>query len=149
VTVAAVVRALVDTAAAEWREGREAPAVPATLIRLASWKAALCGVEAELLDPLRMTPVSARRALRELFRHIADSAEDAGDGALVRAGLTAILERGTGAAVQRREFARRGDPRDVVRAAVGTQRAAGIAARPPGGLAGAGASQPVPELAAG
>ena len=117
-TIAAVARALVDTAAGEWQRGLTPPDAPATLIRLASWKAALCGVGGELLHPVRMRPVSAREAVRELFLHIADSAEEAGDADLVRHGLSRILTRGTGSTAQRHAFARRGDPADVVREAV-------------------------------
>jgi carboxylate-amine ligase len=127
-TIAAVVRALVDTAAQEWQSGLTAPDVPATLIRLASWKAALCGVGGELLHPVWMRPVSARTAIRELYLHIADSADDTGDGETIRQGLSAILMRGTGSTVQRSALARRGDPCDVVRAALsraGTATAGG------------------------
>ncbi|MFP3464642.1 glutamate--cysteine ligase [Leifsonia sp. SIMBA_070] len=129
VTIAAVVRALVETAAREWQAGLKPCDVPATLIRLASWKAALCGVGAELLHPVRMRPVPAREAVRELFLHIADSADDAGDGEVVRSGLSTILARRTGSTMQRRAFARSGDPGDVVREALRVhQRSSGSVA---------------------
>jgi carboxylate-amine ligase len=124
VTLAAVARALVDTAAREWQAGLTPFDVPAAIIRLASWKAALSGVGEDLLHPVRMRPVPAREAVRELFRHIVDSAEDAGDGEVVRRGLGTILERGTGSTIQHRAFFRSGDPCDVVREALRVSRAA-------------------------
>lgn len=134
VTIAAVVRALVDTASTEWQAGLRPPDVPATLIRLASWKAALCGVGRQLLHPVWMRPVPAREAVRELFLHVADSADDAGDGDTIRHGLTDILARGSGSAAQRRAFARTGDPCDVVREAVRVFTGEGIRATVPPAL---------------
>jgi carboxylate-amine ligase len=75
-------------------------------------------VDAELLDPVRMVPVPAAEAVHSLQRHIADSAETAGDETLIGRGLAAILARGTGSTVQRRALLRRGDPCDVVAEAV-------------------------------
>ena len=54
--IAALVRALVECAAQQWRAGTGAPRLSAAQLRLAAWKASESGVEGALLHPLLNTP---------------------------------------------------------------------------------------------
>jgi carboxylate-amine ligase len=54
----------------------------------------------------------------DLLEHVGAALDDAGDGERVRAGVAAVLERGPGAALQRRVHRGSGDLAAVVRAAV-------------------------------
>lgn len=119
VTIAAVVRGLVETASREWRAAIEPDPVDASVLRLATWRSALSGLRGELVDPITLRPARADGVIRSLYRHIADAVEDAGDGETVRRGLSDIVRRGTGSTAQRTSLARRGDPADVVRDAIG------------------------------
>ena len=53
--VAALVRALVETAARDWRAGTAAPAVATSVLRLATWRAGRSGLDGDLLDPVHGT----------------------------------------------------------------------------------------------
>ena len=118
VLVAALARALVDTAAREWREGVAPPSVPVTLVRLAAWRAARGGLDDVLLDPSDLRPRPAREVVVALVRHVRPALEGSGDAALVDALLADLLYRGTGARRQREVLARSGRLADVVRDAV-------------------------------
>src|SRR5450830_452884 len=48
--IAVLVRALVETASREWRDGVEPAPVPTVLLRMAAWQASNCGLSGELLD---------------------------------------------------------------------------------------------------
>jgi carboxylate-amine ligase len=101
-TVAALIRALVDTAAAEWRQGVEPLHVSTTELRLAGWQAALGGVRGLLIDPTSGCPAPAEVVLDRLLGLVAPALTANGDDGLVAAGVSAILEGGTGADLQRR-----------------------------------------------
>lgn len=113
--IAALVRALVDRAAADWRAGVPAPEDPEALLRLAGWQAALRGVHGPLVDPATGRLDAGTRVLARLLDHVAPALERNGDDDLMRAAIGSILEDGTGADVQR---AAGPEPVDVVRAAV-------------------------------
>ena len=117
-TVAALVRAMVDTAAAEWRAGERAPDVPTALLRLASWHSALCGVRGTLVDPVRGVQDPAVAVIGRLLDRVLPALQANGDDRLVLDGLGSIVTDGTGADAQRRAY--RGPKRlgDVVRMAV-------------------------------
>jgi glutamate---cysteine ligase / carboxylate-amine ligase len=112
--VAALCRALVETAANEWAAGKPAPAAPTALLRLAMWQAGHDGVDGCLLDPLTGRPRPAREVLTALVGHVGPALEQAGDLRLVEERLGAVLERGTGARTQRRVRERGGELADVV-----------------------------------
>jgi carboxylate-amine ligase len=114
--IAAIVRALVDTAAEEWRCGVPAPDEPEALLRLASWQAALRGVHGPLVDPSTWEQSTSGTVIARMLAHIMPALERTGDERLVLAVMGTILEDGTGADVQR--AAAGPDLADAVRAAV-------------------------------
>lgn len=95
VLVAALCRALVDTAAAALVTGEPPLSAPTSLLRLAGWRAGREGVGGRLLDP--------RTALRAT-----------GDETLVERRLEHVLARGNGAVRQRAVLERTGRLGDVV-----------------------------------
>ena len=100
--VAALVRALVETAVRQWRAGEPAPPVETSVLRLATWRAGRSGLEGDLLDPVHGTPLPARQVLAELIVHAGEALADSGDGPAVADLLETVLDRGTGAVHQRR-----------------------------------------------
>ena len=114
VLLAALSRALVDTAAEEWRDGRPAADVPSSMLRLASWQAARCGVDADLLDPHTMRPVPAADVLGGLVDHVRPALRAAGDEVLVEKQLALVLAEGNGARRQRDVLEKTGSMVDVV-----------------------------------
>jgi carboxylate-amine ligase len=102
VTVAGLVRGLVETAAREARTGTPPPAVPAQLVRLAAWRAGRSGVSGDLVDPRTGRPAPAAQVVTALLEHVRPALADAGDERRVADGVAAILHRGTGADLQRR-----------------------------------------------
>ncbi|MGY1784480.1 carboxylate-amine ligase [Geodermatophilus sp. SYSU D00698] len=118
VTHAGLVRALVDTAAREWRAGVPAPRVRSELLRVAAWRAGRSGTTADLVHPRTGTPAPAADVVAALLEHVGPALAAGGDRQRVTDGVAAILERGTGADLQRRVHADTGDLTAVVRAAV-------------------------------
>lgn len=118
VAIAAVVRALVETAARQWRAGRCAPQVSADHLRLAAWRASRSGVEGELVHPLQLTPCTAEEAVQALLAHIGPALRDYGDDAWVRKELGRILTDGTGSRRQREVMKGSGSRKAVVADAV-------------------------------
>ena len=119
VTLAGLVRALVETAAREARAGTPPPAVPAQLVRLAAWRAGRSGVTGDLVHPCTGRPAPAAEVVGALLEHVRPALADAGDETRVSDGVAAILRRGTGAELQRRIHRETGgDLTAVVRAAV-------------------------------
>lgn len=113
--LAGLARGLVQTAATSWRAGEAAPAVPASVLRLARWRASHSGLGHDLLDPLTMRPRPAAEVVEQLFAHVRDALADSGDEEHVRGLLDAVLARGNGATRQRQTYARSGDLAEVVR----------------------------------
>ncbi|MFG3497108.1 glutamate--cysteine ligase [Streptomyces sp. NPDC047928] len=114
VLVATLVRALVDTAARQWRAGEPPAPHGVGLLRAAAWRAGRSGLEDELIHPLTMRPAPAERVVRALFAHVETALDDNGDLAYARKGLDDLLSGGNGAAVQRRLLRRHGSLRAVV-----------------------------------
>jgi len=114
VLLAALARALVETAVREWRADVAPDPTRLELLRLASWRAARSAVDGVLLDPASWRPTPAADVLGRLVAHVTPALEDAGDLARVRELLAAVLARGTGARAQRAA----GDPRAAVALAV-------------------------------
>lgn len=112
VLLAALCRALVDTAARE-------PAIdpPVALLRAAAWRASRYGLGGDLLDLVDGTLRPATHLLDRLVDVLTPALRRTGDEDTVRRGIDRVLRRGTGADLQRVDLARRGRPSDVVRAA--------------------------------
>jgi carboxylate-amine ligase len=117
VLIAALTRALVDTAAREWRAGIPASDIDTTVLRLAAWRASRSGVEGELVHPRDGRPVPASVAVETLLDHLATALAASGDEASVERRLDHVLTHGTGATWQRATAARTGDLADMVRRA--------------------------------
>lgn len=116
--VAALCRALVDTAAAAATRSDPVPQMPTSLLRLAVWRAGHDGVGGQLVDPLSWRPRPWIDVLRDLVGHVRDSLEEFGDMARVEAGIDRLAQVGTGATAQRRTFDKTGQLLDVVVEAV-------------------------------
>ncbi len=114
VLVAALCRALVETAAREWAAGTPAPAVPTAVLRLAMWQAGHDGVDGTLLDPGTGRPRPAADVLGALVKEVRPALKQSGDLDLVEHRLDEVLARGTGARVQRAVLDGGGDLPDVV-----------------------------------
>ncbi|MEU9241553.1 glutamate--cysteine ligase [Streptomyces shenzhenensis] len=114
VLVATLARALVETAAREWRAGREPVDHGVTLHRLAAWRAARSGLDGELLDPGTLRPRAAPAVLDALLAHTRDALAGSGDLAAVEEAVERLLGRGNGAVEQRELLAGTGSLREVV-----------------------------------
>jgi glutamate---cysteine ligase / carboxylate-amine ligase len=101
VLLAALVRALVETAVRAARADTAADPVRLELLRLAGWRAGRSGLDGTLLDPGSWRPVPAADVLGRLVAHVTPALEDAGDLDRVRELLADVLSRGTGARAQR------------------------------------------------
>lgn len=114
VLVAALVRALVETAAGEWRRG-ECPADWRTdELRIAGWRAAKGGVTDRLVHPLDHRVAAVAEVLTSVIDHVADALDESGDTPLVCSGFQRILAAGNGADRQRAAFRAGGDLLAVV-----------------------------------
>ncbi|GAA4792312.1 glutamate--cysteine ligase [Streptomyces ziwulingensis] len=114
VLIATLARALVDTAAKEWREERAPAGHSVSLLRLAAWRAARAGLTEELLHPVTMRPAPAETVVRDLLEHVGAALEANGDLDRARETVAELLEHGNGARVQRELLERTGSLRDVV-----------------------------------
>lgn len=113
VLLAALARALVETAARSWRAGVPAPPLRTELLRLASWRAGQSGLDGDLVDPTGR-PAPAERVIRALMDHVRPVLDDHGEREVVEDLVTAVLRRGNGAAAQRQIFQASGQLADVV-----------------------------------
>ncbi|MFF8828120.1 glutamate--cysteine ligase [Streptomyces sp. NPDC015131] len=118
VLLAALTRALVDTAARRWRAGEPPAGHGVGVLRAAAWRAGRSGVDGELLHPLTMRPAPARTVAHALLAHTEEALDDNGDLDLARQGLAELLAGGNGARVQRGLLRRTGSLGEVVAACV-------------------------------
>jgi carboxylate-amine ligase len=118
VLLAALSRALVETAIADWEAGRDPDPVRTEVLRLAGWRAGRSGVTGSLLRPGDWEPAPAKEVLDALVEHTAPALEEAGDLTAVRELMAAVLGRGTGATRQRAVYERTGDLAEVIRDAI-------------------------------
>lgn len=114
VLVAALARAMVETAAADWAAGATAPDVHSTLIRLATFQASRHGMSGDLLDPATARPRPAWEVVDALLDWVGPALEAAGDLERVQGSLQVIRQEGTGADLQRVTLERTGQLVDVV-----------------------------------
>ncbi|MFE9369871.1 glutamate--cysteine ligase [Streptomyces sp. NPDC006711] len=115
VAIAALVRALVETASGDWRAGRPPAPVSAGLLRLASWRAARSGLTGALVDPRSMREKPASDVLGALVTHVESALKDSGDLERVRRTLEQLTRGGTGAERQREFYRQHGSMEAVVR----------------------------------
>lgn len=101
VAIAGLARALVQTAADEWRRGSPPAPVSTTQLRLAMWTASRFGTGGNLLDPRLAMPIPAGSAIEMLLAHVGDALNAAGDLDRVSRAVDDILRAGTGADRQR------------------------------------------------
>jgi carboxylate-amine ligase len=111
--LAALVRALVETAAQEWSAGAEPPGWRCEELRAARWRASRFGLSGELLDPATHELRPAREVVGELVDHVAERLDAAGDANRVVVGVERVLAE-TGATRQRAAYERTGSVEGVV-----------------------------------
>ncbi|HEV3402531.1 MAG TPA: glutamate--cysteine ligase [Acidimicrobiales bacterium] len=114
VMVAGLFRALARTARDEEVAGRPLRRARSEMLEAAIWRAARYGVEGELIDLPGGRSLPAPEVVRDLLVRLRPVLEDIGDWDDVSGLVERVLEGGTGAARQRRSFARREELTDVV-----------------------------------
>ena len=108
VLTAGLVRALVETEARAWREGRPALETRTELLRLAAWRASRSGLAGALVSPVTAQPEPAAAVISALVEHCREALGDAGDAGATAELLADLLGRGNGAVFQREEYGRSG-----------------------------------------
>jgi carboxylate-amine ligase len=111
VLMAALVRGIAATALTS---GAAPAKIPPHLLKVAMWRAARDGLEGFGIDPVTGSPTPASTIAASLLRWVRPALEFSGDYEMVSDGIDRLLLDGTGAARQRRAFARRGRLDDVV-----------------------------------
>lgn len=122
--IAVLGRALVETAAREWRNGVDPLPVPTVLLRMAAWQASNVGLKGDLLDFGSFRPSPAPDVVDALVEYVAPVLQEQGELELVRRGVQDVLKRGTGSTEQRaaRDLSvERYDPEDAGLGAVARQ----------------------------
>ncbi|HEX2043427.1 MAG TPA: carboxylate-amine ligase [Acidimicrobiales bacterium] len=114
VMVAGLFRALARTARDEEVAARPIVNVRPEMLRPAVWRAARYGTDGELIDLVEGRSLPAPEVVRDLLVRLRPVLEDAGDWEHVQGLVEAVLRDGTGAARQRRAFARREELDDIV-----------------------------------
>ncbi|TKV56885.1 YbdK family carboxylate-amine ligase [Nakamurella flava] len=114
VLVAVLVRALVETAAAEWRSGAELKEERIEMLRAGVWRAARSGLTEDLVDPRSGLPADAWTVVDALVEHVAEALAINGDRELVDAGIARLRRSGGGSERQRAVLARDGELAAVV-----------------------------------
>jgi glutamate---cysteine ligase / carboxylate-amine ligase len=118
VLIAALARALVETEACGWWQGRAPLRGRCELLRLAAWRASRSGLSDVLLSPLTGLPEPAAAVADTLLGHVSGALAEAGDTTTVRELLAALLARGNGAAFQRNAYRQSQDLPQVVQSAI-------------------------------
>ena len=108
VLVAALARALVETAAREWASGIPAVPAPVSILRLATWQASRYGLREEASRPNGAPAPPGQGSHRRSAGHVAPALRDAGDEVEVERRLLELYAGGTGADRQRAAFAATG-----------------------------------------
>ncbi len=116
--LAALVRALVETAARQWRGGQPPPPVSAAELRAWTWRASRFGLDDLLVSPATGSLAPAGGVVAELLALLRPVLEEHDEADDVRAVVTAILGDGSGTRTQRQAYARRHEPVDVVESAL-------------------------------
>ena len=103
VLIAALCRALVDTAAGAWETGEPPPELATAALRSASWRAARFGISQSLFNPQTSRLAPAWHLIDKMLSYLGDALRGNGDESLVREALGRIKADGTGAERQRRD----------------------------------------------
>lgn len=114
VMVAGLVRALVNTCAAQAQEGKPYTVARPELVRAAHWQAARYGLDGELLDLENNRAVAARTQVESLLAFVQPSLEATNDWNEIGQLVEDVLVNGNGATRQRRAFAHNERMEDVV-----------------------------------
>lgn len=117
--LAALVRALVETAARQWRGGEPPPSVSTAELRAWTWRASRFGVDGLLVSPAGGIPMAVGPVVAELLHLLQPVLDEYGELDLVRTVVAEIVAHGSGARHQRQAYARSEDPADVVDIALG------------------------------
>jgi glutamate---cysteine ligase / carboxylate-amine ligase len=119
VLLAALGRALVDTAVEEWRQGQPAHPARVELLRAAAWRAARSGLSGDLVDVYNSgRPRPAAQVVAALLEYVRPVLERQGEWDEVTRLAADALEGGTGADLQRRVHDKSESLAEVVRDAV-------------------------------
>ncbi len=114
VTVAGLLRALVETFHGDVLDGKPCPVPRPEVLRAAVWRAARYGLDDRLLDLETSEIQPAASVVRALLTKVRPVLERHGDLDEVTSGVERLVHDGTGAARQRRAYASRSDVTDVV-----------------------------------
>jgi carboxylate-amine ligase len=114
VLIAALCRALVDAAAAQWRDGEEPLPLSVSMVRLMTWQAGRFGIEGDLIDPRTGEPRPAREVVGDLVDSLRPALQANGDEELVDEQIARVFARGNGATRQRAVLEKTGQLSDVV-----------------------------------
>ena len=114
VLVAALARALVETASSDAGSGDPERTWRSDLLRAASWRAARFGTAKTLVDPVTWELAPAREVFERLRAHVEPALREAGDWEWTAAAFDRLMSHGTGAARQRSAFEASGSLRGVV-----------------------------------
>jgi glutamate---cysteine ligase / carboxylate-amine ligase len=101
IMIAALARALVETAARDSDDCVELDHPHGEQLRLAHWQASRAGLDGPLLDPFSFTPDSADRVVGSFLDHVGPALDALGDNDLVTDGIARLRRFGTGATLQR------------------------------------------------
>ncbi|HEY9291302.1 MAG TPA: glutamate--cysteine ligase [Microlunatus sp.] len=118
IMIAALARALVDTATTEAASGRPTSTIDCELLRLAQWRASRDGLGGNLLDPVKSIPRPAMEVIDALLDHCSPALDANGDLARVYHGIDRVFSRGTGADLQRQAVRDGADPAELIRAMI-------------------------------
>ncbi|WP_449280960.1 carboxylate-amine ligase [Leucobacter sp.] len=118
VAISALTRALVETAARDWRRGVGPIPMPTAMLRLAMWSASRYGLRERLVDPGTGHETDAGAVVEALMRHAEPALRESGDLSRTAAAVSGILAGGTGSDRQRRVMGESGEPRAVVADAI-------------------------------
>ncbi|WP_461169980.1 glutamate--cysteine ligase [Arthrobacter sp. Z1-15] len=106
--IAALVRALVETAVRSWHAGSRPDDVSAAEVRAWSWLASREGMGGNLVSPLSRCPAPAGDVLSQLLEIVRPVLAEWQEDTAVEEIMASILRDGTGSVRQRSAFGRRG-----------------------------------------
>jgi carboxylate-amine ligase len=131
VLIAGLFRALVGKAREDLAAGVPLLESRHELLRAATWRAARSGLEGDLVDLCGPSLVSPPLLVGQLVDQLRPQLEELGDWEQVLELSQATLARGSGAAVQRRAYGRRGELNDVVDVLLAHTQGRTLATEPP------------------